>query len=276
MRNWREETVFSLPRDEEIQDLFLDVVKVMATLRRPGGCPWDAAQTPQTLKRFILEEAYEVIETIENRDWENLKEELGDYLFQVLFQAEIQHESGRFDIGDILRDLRDKMIRRHPHVFERDGKNRKLDIRAQWERIKREEKNAVSHFDGFSHRIPALLGSYKIGKKAEKVGFDWDGPERVLLKVDEELAEVKEALRETTGLEGRKHLEEELGDLLFVVANLVRQCGFEPEETLAKGNRKFIKRFKAMEELARSRDQVFEELKLEEQEALWLEVKKDL
>ncbi|PIE89442.1 MAG: nucleoside triphosphate pyrophosphohydrolase [Acidobacteria bacterium] len=269
MRNWKMESAISVLRDEEIKDLFLDVVKVMATLRRKDGCPWDAAQTPATLKRFVLEEAYEVIETIEKKDWEGLKEELGDYLLQVLFQSEIQHEKGRYDIGDVLRDLRDKLIRRHPHVFSDVPPVENLNVKAQWEKIKQKEKGTERHFDGFSMRLPALLASYKIGKKAEKVGFDWDGPERVMEKVDEELAEVKEALKAGD----QQHLREELGDLLFVVANLVRQCGWDPEETLRNGNKKFIARFQAMEELAELRNCRFEDLNLEEQEKLWQEVK---
>jgi len=269
LRDWKNQTAFSTRRDQEIMELFLDVVKVMATLRRPGGCPWDAAQTPQLLKRYVLEEAYEVIECIEEMNWNGLKDELGDHLFQVLFQAEIQYEEGRYDIGDVLKNLRDKMVRRHPHVFHESGAKTEKDVKKQWERIKRDEKSARGHFDHFSHRLPALLASYKIGKKAEKVGFDWDGPERVLEKVDEELAEVREALAHGD----RAHLREELGDLLFVIANLVRQCGFEPEETLQRGNKKFIGRFKAMEKMATQEGQEFEDLDLETQEALWQAVK---
>ena len=269
MRDWKKEMAISSQRDEEIQQLFLEAVKVMATLRRPGGCPWDAVQTPQTLKRFVLEEAYEVIETIEKKNWDGLKDELGDHLLQVLFQAEIQYEAGRYDIGDVLENLRDKMIRRHPHVFAEGHSCEEHEIKKHWEKIKKSEKNHSGHFDGFSHRLPSLLASYKIGKMAERVGFDWDGPRQVLHKVDEELAEVRDALDA-----GHKdHLEEELGDLLFVVANLVRQCGFEPEETLKKGNQKFIERFKAMESLAKERGQVFEDLPLDEQEELWQCVK---
>ncbi len=257
--------LFDEAREERVGRRFLDMVAVMARLR--AECPWDAKQTPESLKRYVLEEAYEVVDAIERGDWDGLREELGDHLLQVLFQAQIQQEHGRFEIADVLDRLIEKMVHRHPHVFgelEAD----EAAVVANWETLKRREKGGEGLYDGFTHGLPALLASYKISSKAAKVGFDWPDPEQIIDKIHEELGEVREA-REGSP----EYLAEELGDLLFAVSNLTRKLGFEPEECLRLANRKFVRRFTAMERLAADAGQDFATLDLDAQEAYWQRVK---
>lgn len=260
--------IFARDKALAIQAAFLRLACMMERLRE--NCPWDREQTPDSLKKHILEEAYEVLEAIEARDWQGLKEELGDFLFQVLFQARIQSESERFDIEDVLGHIVEKMVRRHPHVFGETRLTRPEEVSVTWEKIKQKEKGGGDHlFDGFTKGFPALLESYKITKKAAKVGFDWDHPGQVLDKIEEEIAEVLAAQAEGNS----QKLAEELGDMLFAMSNLVRKHGFEPEETLRAANRKFIRRFTLMERLAREDGLVFAELSLERQEVYWQKVK---
>nr|WP_279382590.1 nucleoside triphosphate pyrophosphohydrolase [Acanthopleuribacter pedis] len=244
---------------------------MMRRLRR--GCPWDREQTPESLKKYVLEESYEVLEAIENRDWRALEDELGDFILQVVFQAEIQEERGEFAIEDVLEGIVSKMVGRHPHVFGDLSLAEAKDVEANWDQFKQREKGEaapVSVFATLTKGLPALLESYKIGKKAAKVGFDWDDPQRVLDKIEEEIGEVRQAFQ----ADDRTHQQEELGDLLFAVSNLVRKAGFEPEETLRQANAKFVRRFKAMETMAGEQGRDFNALDLDEQEALWNAVKK--
>ena len=254
--------------ERALGDDFCRLAGIVARLRKE--CPWDRRQTPQSLLKGLLEETYEVIETIEDEDWDALREELGDLLLQVLLQAEIQREAGCFDLGQVIRQLAEKMVRRHPHVFENRSVVDHETAAHDWEQIKNEEKGGTSSlFDGWTRGLPALLDSYKIGRKAGSVGFDWPDPLQVLDKIEEEIGEIRQAL-----LEGeRAPLREELGDLLFAVSNLVRKFGFEPEETLRIGNRKFTNRFREMERLAEKSGQALKDLDLEEQEELWQRVK---
>ena len=255
--------LFTDEKTTAIKDRFYQLVCVMARLR--NNCPWDREQTPDSLKKYVLEEAYEVLECIENRDWEGLREELGDFIFQVAFQAQIQSEEGRFDMEDVLAGIVSKMVSRHPHVFE----NQQLtagQVAKNWERIKAAEKGpSQSLYDHFTKGLPALLESYKIGKKAARVGFDWPEPARVMEKISEEMEEVSQA----ASSHSPEHLQEELGDLLFAMSNLVRKYGFEPEETLRAANKKFVARFRKMEDLSRQAGRNFEDLDLDSQEALW-------
>ncbi len=258
--------LFDETRAERIGRRFLDMVGVMARLR--AECPWDRKQTPDSLKRYVLEEAFEVVDAIERQDWDALCEELGDHLLQVLFQAQIQQEQARFEIADVLDRLIEKMVHRHPHVFgelEAD----EAAVVANWELLKRREKGNEGLFDGFTHSLPALLASHKISAKAAKVGFDWPDAEQIIDKIQEELGEVRQARAEAP-----EQLAEELGDLLFAVSNLTRKLGFEPEDCLRQANRKFVRRFTAMERLAADHDQVFAELDLEAQESYWQRVKR--
>lgn len=261
--------VFSAEKEAGLKDAFYDMVCMMARLRK--GCPWDREQTPESLRRYILEEAYEVLETIDDKDWPGLREELGDFVFQVAFQAQIQADEARFDFEDVLRGLVKKMVHRHPHVFAAASVEDADHVARNWEQLKQLEKGPqTSILDGLTRGMPALLEAFKVTKKAAKVGFDWDGPEQVRDKITEELAELDEAAHETP-----ERVQEELGDLMFAVANLVRKHGFEPEETLRMANRKFIKRFKAMEVRAREQGADMKDLNLDQQEALWQAVKQD-
>ncbi len=268
-RDRRGRPLFEEAKAREVKERFFDLACVMARLRR--DCPWDQTQTPDSLKRYILEEAYETLEAIDDRDWDALRDELGDFMFQVLFQAVIQQEEGRFDIADVLTAIVEKMIRRHPHVFGDGQADDAERVAANWEAIKQAEKGAVeSVYDGLTKGMPALLESFKIGKKAARAGFDWPEPERVLEKIEEEIAEVRAARREPD----RDALREELGDLLFAMSNLVRKYGFEPEETLRAANRKFVARFRLMERLAREDGVAFDALSLETQERYWERAKR--
>lgn len=254
-----------------IKEGFYELACIMARLRK--DCPWDRKQTAQSLKRYVLEEAYEVVESIDDQDWNGLCDELGDFLFQVIFQAKVQEESGHFDLADVLRGINEKMVRRHPHVFQSQDLTAE-EVSANWEAIKKAEKSEAgeahrSLFDGHTRGLPALLDSYKIARRAARVGFDWPDPMPVLDKIEEEIAEVREALSKGD----REAVQEEMGDLLFAMSNLVRKLHMEPEETLRKANAKFVRRFRKMEELAEADAVEFAALDLDEQEAYWQRAK---
>ncbi len=255
-----------------------DLVELMARLRTPGsGCPWDLEQTFATIAPYTIEEAYEVADAIERQDMGELKGELGDLLFQSVFHARMAEEAGHFDINDVLRGLVTKMVDRHPHVF---GTERVASAEAQvgaWETMKAAEraKKAVgdepSALDGVALGLPALMRAEKLAKRAARVGFDWPAPEPVFEKLQEEIAELEEAI--AAPVKDQAHVAEELGDILFVVANLCRKLSVDPEEALRAANSKFGKRFRAMEAMAKTRGQDFAKLTLDEQEALWVAVK---
>jgi len=259
-------------------DPFGDLVALMARLRDPKtGCPWDVAQTFATIAPYTIEEAYEVADAIERQDMGELKGELGDLLFQSVFHARMAEEAGHFDIHDVVRDLVTKMIDRHPHVF---GSASIADAEAQtgaWEtmkaaeRAKKAEGATPSAIDDVALGLPALMRAEKLAKRAARVGFDWPSLEPVLEKLQEEIQELEEAI--AAPVRDPAHVTEELGDILFVVANLCRKLSVDPEEALRAANSKFGKRFRAMEILARSRGQEFAALSLDEQEALWTAVK---
>lgn len=264
--------LLSEAQEVAIKEGFYELACIMARLRK--GCPWDRKQTAQSLKRYVLEEAYEVVESIDICDWDGLCDELGDFLFQVVFQAQVHQESNHFDLVDILTRINQKMVRRHPHVFENQDISVE-EVAANWEAIKKREKGLTetdkpSLFDNHTRGLPALLDSYKIARKAARVGFDWPEPAPVLDKIEEEIGEIREALASGD----KAAVQEELGDLLFAVSNLVRKLDMEPEETLRKANRKFIHRFRKMERLASQDGVAFESLDLGDQEAYWQRAKK--
>lgn len=253
---------------DELKQAFFDLVCLMARLRSSRGCPWDRKQTAQSLARYLMEETHEVLETIEQQNTDRLTDELGDLLFQILFQAQILAERDEGDILGVIRGIHDKMIRRHPHVFETDTNLSPKQVKDNWERIKRAERQGqTSIFDGFTTTLPALLEAFKIGQLAASVGFDWPDARGVMDKVEEELDEVKAA----RGMPAR--LEEELGDLIFAVSNLARHAGLEPESVLRKANRKFIGRFQSMEQQAAEANQNLRELSLDAMETLWQNAK---
>ena len=264
---------------------FARLVEIMATLRGPHGCPWDREQTFQTLSQFVLEEAYEVVDAIERGDQAALREEIGDHIFEGVFLAQIAADLGVFSVADSLAAVSDKLVRRHPHVFQADGrlhddrsKERAPSADAalsRWDSQKAREKSAAgggaSALGELPHGLPALLRAYKLGKRAAGVGFDWTNPGDVVRKIEEEVAELREALEEEPAR--RDRAEEEMGDLLFAIANLSRKLGIEPEAALRKANQKFERRFAAMENKISGDGKKMQEMSLEELEAVWQQIK---
>ncbi len=263
---------------------FEKLVAVQARLRAPKGCPWDREQTHDSLRTYMIEEAYEVLEALEGKDDVKFAEELGDLLLQIVFHSQIAKEEGRFGISDVIREVHDKMVRRHPHVFGSVKAKNSEEVLKKWEQIKAEErasakaKGAVSGkaeevepslLDGVSRGMPATLEGFQLTRRAARVGFDWDDAGGVLEKIREEASELKAAL---DSAETREQ-EEELGDLLFAVINLARFLHVDPEIALKKANHKFSRRFKEMESLARQQGSEFKELPREKMEALWTSVK---
>jgi tetrapyrrole methylase family protein/MazG family protein len=274
---------------------FDEVVALMARLRGDGGCPWDRKQTPESLKPYLLEETYEVLETIDAQDDRKLKEELGDLLLQILFHAEIGRERKTFTIDDVLQTLAEKLVRRHPHVFSEPtvagSKGDSLAITAaevvhRWEEIKRQEKEELANgeagsvLDGVPKVLPALLRAFQLQARTARLGFDWPegeaGYRHILEKVQEELQEVDaaraKALQEPNDRSMRR-LEDEVGDVLFAVVNLARHLKLNPEEALRTTANRFAERFKRMEISAKEQGRPLSEMTLEEQDVLWEEAK---
>ena len=280
----------------------------MARLRAPGGCPWDREQTFDTIKRYTLEETYEVLEAIENRDWKELTGELGDLLLQVLFYAEMAQEQGTFTIDDVLDTLSNKLIHRHPHVFGDTKADNSAQVLKNWEVLKAEERQARDKqekekrkslhngveeapgkpellLEGVSSKMPALQEAHKISSRAAHVGFDWPHVQGLFEKLSEETHELQEHLRDLPSAgtnstqkpelsaELRQHVEDEVGDLFFVLVNIARYLSVDPESALRKTNRKFRRRFSWLEEKLREQGRTLEEATLEEMEALWQQAK---
>ncbi len=247
------------------------LMELMKKLRAPGGCPWDAEQTHESLKRYLLEETYEVMEAIDSGSPEMLKEELGDLLLQAVFHSVIAEEKGEFTMAEVLQVLCEKLIRRHPHVFGEVEINGIEQLVDNWERIKKIEKGAErrSALSGVPFHLPALLRAQKITEKAARVGFDWDHIDPVFAKVLEELKELEEAL-----LSGdQERMESELGDLLFAIVNLGRFLSLTPEDALRKTIARFTRRFSHVEESLHARGKTLPESSLEEMDELWEEAK---
>jgi tetrapyrrole methylase family protein/MazG family protein len=246
-------------------------MELMRRLRGPGGCPWDAEQTHDSLKRYLLEETYEVMEAIDANSVPMMKEELGDLLLQVVFHAVIAEEQNEFSIDEVIDTLNDKLIRRHPHVFadlQIESKDQLID---NWEKIKKNEKGMTrkSALSGVPSHLPALLKAQKIGEKAARVGFDWSRADEVFAKVLEELKEFEETM-----LDGnQERMEAELGDLLFAIANLGRFLSLNPEDALRKTISRFTKRFEHIENSLHTANKEMQDATLEEMEKLWQEAK---
>jgi len=243
------------------------LIKIVKKLRSPNGCDWDREQTHQSLVPYLLEETYEVIESIEQRNFEALKEELGDLLLHVIFQTDISEENKEFNLDDIIDGICQKLIRRHPHIFydKNDSRYKKGD----WELSKQKEKNRNSVLDGVPIALPALIRASRIQEKAAAVGFDWEKKEQVLLKVDEEICELKEAILENNGI------EDELGDVFFSLINLSRHLNINPESSLKKSIEKFSKRFKKIEKYLKRKNIRMKDLTLNELDELWEKNKKN-
>jgi nucleoside triphosphate diphosphatase len=285
---------------------FERAVQIMARLRAPGGCPWDREQTFDTIKPYTLEETYEVLEAIDNRDWPELTGELGDLLLQVLFYSQMANEEGHFSVDDVLERLANKLVDRHPHVFGEVKADTPAEVLRNWEALKREEKkkrlatdgggnaenadDAQSVLSGVSSKMPALLEAHKLSSRAAHVGFDWPEIEGLFEKLAEETAELREELKAApvkgpsgTGIAGsgkpqfppelRERLEDEVGDLFFVLVNIARYLSLDSESALRKTNRKFKRRFQWMEERLRAGGRTPQQASMDELENLWQQAK---
>jgi len=253
-------------------DWVRELVHIMARLRAPNGCPWDLEQDHVTLKKHLIEEAYELCDAIDEQDDHQLADELGDVLLQVVFHCQIAAETQRFDLQQVARILCEKLIRRHPHVFGEAAVADAAGVVEQWEAIKRQERTGQrrpSVLDGIPRGLPALAQAEKIQKKAAKVGFDWPEVEGVIAKLEEELAELKEAVRR----EQAEEVREELGDLLFSIVNLARHRHESAEELLRAAVRKFDRRFRHVEGAVTQSGRPFSEYQLAELDALWEQAK---
>lgn len=249
-------------------------IELIAHLRSPEGCPWDRKQTHQTLRTNLLEETYEALEAIDQDDSDHMKEELGDLLLQIVLHAQIAKENGTFDFSDVTHDVYEKIFHRHPHVFAQLDVEDVSEVMTNWENIKaheREEKkspNNNSILESIPVQLPALAVAQKYQERAARVGFDWESKEPVLEKVHEELDELANA-------ENPREMEEELGDLLFAVVNLVRWSGFDAETVLRMSNKKFLKRFNFIEKKISDNGQILSDATLSEMDALWDQSKRE-
>jgi len=263
---------------------FERLVQIMRALRAPGGCPWDREQTLASLRPYVLEETYELLEAIDHDDMASLREELGDFLYEAVFLAQIAEEAGHFSISDAVHGIADKLVRRHPHVFTPDGtplagaapRISSSEVVRKWEDLKADERHAAGRADrtilsGVPRALPSLLRAYELSARAAAVGFDWVEPGQVLDKIEEELAELREAVGSHGA--GSARAEDELGDVFFAMANLARTLGQEPEAALRMANDKFQRRFEWMERTARSEGHALKHLTLAELEALWIRAK---
>lgn len=252
---------------------FEELVAIVAKLRSPEGCPWDNEQTRESLKQYLVGEFYELIDSIEENDHKGMKEELGDLLFQILLQSQLSKEEGQFDINDVIGGIAEKMVRRHPHVFGDKDIKTSGEVELWWEEHKKKEgKNYDSAIGGVPDALPALLRAQKIQFKATKVGFDWENIEDAFVKFEEELKEVKDAIK------GRKHheIEDELGDLFFVLVRIANFVNVNPEDALRKTIKKFTIRFRYIEAEASRQSKTLPEMGLAEMEVLWQKAKREL
>ncbi|MBD2541213.1 nucleoside triphosphate pyrophosphohydrolase [Coleofasciculus sp. FACHB-SPT36] len=266
------------PMPQTALEALQQLIEIVAQLRSPnGGCPWDLAQTPQTLTPYVIEEAYEVVDAIRTGDKDAIAEELGDLLLQVVLQAQIASESGQFSLTDVVQGLTQKLIRRHPHVFGEVEVETAEEVHENWQKIKAAEKGETTQdaqqlsrkLTRYSRTLPPLMAGMKISQKAAAAGFEWENIEGVWAKFHEELAEFEEALQQ----EDEAHQQAELGDLLFTVINLARWYDLDPSEALQGTNQRFIQRLKKMEAFA---DRPLSDYTLDELETLWQQAKAQL
>lgn len=250
---------------------FNKLVEIMHRLRAPGGCPWDAEQTHESIKPSLLEETYEALEAIEMGDDKALKEELGDILLQVVFHSEIANERKAFSIEDVINNITDKLVRRHPHVFSESKALETKEVLHQWSKIKSAE-GRKSVLDGVPKQLPALQQAQRLSEKAARVGFDWESIEHIWSKFDEEINELKEELPG----KNMKRMEDELGDVLIVVVNLARRLNIDAESALRKSSNKFKERFQYIEESISKSGRDIHNVTLAEMEELWNEAKNKL
>jgi tetrapyrrole methylase family protein / MazG family protein len=259
--------------------VFAKLVALMARLRAPGGCPWDREQTHATLRTYLIEETYEVLDALDSADDAKFAEELGDLLLQVLFHAQIASEEGRFAITDVIREIYEKMIRRHPHVFGEKRARDATEVLRNWEIIKKQERLVKSGsaedlpksiLDGLPRSLPALLEGFQLTRRAARIGFDWDSVDGIFEKLKEETAELRRVLENQ---ESPARTEAEIGDIFFVAINLARFLNIDPEIAMKKASAKFSRRFREMERLARQQGTTLAEVPRTQMESLWEQTK---
>ncbi len=248
---------------------FNKLCEIVAKLRAPGGCPWDREQTHESLLPQLIEEAYEVAGAVRAKDDANFREELGDLLLLIVMHAEIAQETGRFQIDNVIGDVTEKLIRRHPHVFGTSDARDSGAVLKQWESIKRAEKTSKHYLDIVPTALPSLMRSQKTQSKVARVNFDWSEPGEVIAKVEEELSETKQAIAS----QDREAMENEIGDLLFAVVNLARKCKLDAESALQTATDKFVARFNRLEDALRAQGKRLGDVDLAELDAIWKQIK---
>ena len=248
---------------------FNRLCEIVAKLRAPSGCPWDREQTHESLLPQLIEEAYEVAGAVRTKDDANFREELGDLLLLIVMHAEIARETGRFDIDNVIDDVTEKLIRRHPHVFGKSNARDSGAVLKQWESIKRAEKTGKHYLDGLPAALPALMRAQKAQSKAARINFDWTELRDVIAKVEEEVAEAKSAISS----QDRQAIKDESGDLLFAVVNLARKCKLDAEDALQSATDKFVARFNQLEDELKLRGKKLGDVELAELDAIWNEIK---
>lgn len=254
----------------EIGKEFEELVKIVSRLRHPDGCPWDRDQTSQSLIPFLIEEIYELIESIDEENWETIKEELGDVMLHIVFQASIAEDNQQFKLEEVLKTVNEKLVKRHPHVFNIDQAVITGDINKEWEISKHKDKGRESRLDGVPKNLPSIIKAQRLQQKASLAGFDWNKIELVWEKIHEEILELKEAQHQ----KNNDHIEEEIGDVLFSIVNLSRFLDISADNALRRTNRKFINRFKNVEEGIKAKGKEMEDATLEEMDVIWNESKK--
>ena len=265
MQNLRRQTM------TEDKDWVQEIVDIMAKLRAPDGCPWDQKQSHKSLKPYLIEESCEVLDAIDENDMEHLKEELGDVLMNLVFHAQLADERGDFNFQDVAQTISEKMVHRHPHVFDKSCEMTAEEVEAQWQKIKAEEKSErESILEGIPRSLPSVARSQKLQKRAAKVGFDWPDSSGVIAKVKEEFQELEEALE--SGIE--MDIEEEFGDLMFSMVNMARHLKIDADHSLNQANNKFINRFMGVESICKSRNLEMKDMTLEQLDEIWDEVKR--
>ena len=255
---------------EEIKSEFARLVQIMERLRREDGCPWDREQTYKSLRQYLLEETYEVLELIDAGNYDELKNELGDLLLQVIFQSQIAGEEGRFTIFDVLKKINEKLIHRHSNVFGNVVVRNAEEQTVNWEKMKKKEDKDRSVIDGVPKQLSALLRAYRMQSKAATVGFDWENVHQVWEKVEEEINELKQSIDDNSPQE----IEMEFGDLLFAMVNLSRFINVNPEDALRMATEKFSARFRQMEKEVADSNKSLHDMKLEQMDEIWEEIKK--
>ena len=248
------------------------LIKITETLMGDDGCPWDKVQTRESLKPYLVEETYEVLEALDQNDPEKIKDELGDLLYQILFHSKISSLKGEFDFRDVIDNLNEKMVRRHPHVFKEGKLNTPDQVVGQWEEIKKKENNKANQksvLDSIPINLPSLIKAQKLQKKAAKEGFDWDQINDVFDKLDEEIKEFKDAVLKKTAAD----IQSEIGDIIFVITNIAKFYEVDAEEALRSTNNKFIKRFQYIEQKLEGKGKTLKDSPLEEMERYWQEAK---